>query len=283
MRTRTSTTRQSPLEGPTIAGEFSRLCTEARRRIKTVDQIADATGLSRKRVLEEGKKLVANQVVNQRKKDGQVAYEKIDFFHHHKKRIIALAGSKTRLDALPTKRNPASSRASTVLVRMIPQRARAQFITIDDINSFRRAWQKDTTQHLPPMAEKQFKRGIQQILGQQGTFKDWGGEKNDLFSTRLRIGQKRFPAAFAFKGPATKGKLTPGKLGTNGDQIQRLFESPAQVFLVQYHGAIDESVTQLMSQLAIAKSLMTGRRIWYGVIDGQDSHRLVLGYPSSFE
>jgi len=253
-----------------------------KRRIKTVDQISKATGLPRKRVLEEGKKLVANQVVSQREKDGQVAYEKIDFFHHHKKRILALAGSKARLDALPTKRSPTRSRASTVLVRLALQRAQADFVTIDDISSFRRAWAKDATTHLPAMTEKRFKKGMQTILGQSGTFKDWGGEKNDLFTTRVRIGGRRFPAAFAFKGPATTGRLTPGKLGKNGDQIQRLFESPARVFLVQYHGAIDESVKQQMSQLATAKSLMTGQRIWYGIIDGQDSHRLVLGYPSSF-
>ena len=254
-----------------------------KRQIKTVDEISEATGLVRKRVLEEGKKLVSEQVIAQRKKDGQVAYEKIDFFHHHKKRILALTGSKARLDALPTKRNALRVSASTIEVRMAPQRAQADFITIDDVDSFRRAWAKDATTSLSSVSEARFKHGVQHILGQSGTFKDWGGEKNDLFTTRVKIGLKRFPTAFAFKGPATKGKLTPAKLGKNGDQVQRLFESPAQVFLVQYHGTIDESVTQLMFQLAIAKSLMTGQRIWYGIIDGQDSRRLTLGYPSSFK
>src|SRR6266852_1195312 len=38
--------------------------------------------------------------------------------------------------------------------------------------------------------------------------------------------------------PATTGPLVPGKMGKNGDQIQRLFGSPAQVFFVQYEEEI---------------------------------------------
>lgn len=88
--------------------------------------------------------------------------------------------------------------------------------------------------------------------------------------------------ALALKGPATRGKLTPGKMGRNGDQIQRLFEAPAEAFSVQYCRQIDSSVLTQMKQLAIVKSLMTGTRIFYGLIDGNDSRRLVLAYPRAF-
>ncbi len=80
-----------------------------------------------------------------------------------------------------------------------------------------------------------------------------------------------------------KGKLTPGKLGKNGDQIQRLFESAGQVFLIQYWSVIDESVVKQMEQLAIAKSVMTGQEIFYGIIDGQDSKRLFDAYAAKFK
>src|SRR5262245_13717389 len=89
-------------------------------------------------------------------------------------------------------------------------------------------------------------------------------------------------AAFAFKGPGTKGLLVPGKLGKNGDQIQRLFAEDAYIFFVQYVGQIAPSVSQQMAAFAQAKSLSTGRKILYGVIDGADSARLVAAYPSAF-
>jgi hypothetical protein len=71
-------------------------------------------------------------------------------------------------------------------------------------------------------------------------------------------------------------------MGKNGDQIQRLFQSTAEVFFVQYWQEIDESVLDQMKQLAIAKSLMDGRRVWFGIIDGQDSNRLYRAYQKRF-
>jgi hypothetical protein len=72
-------------------------------------------------------------------------------------------------------------------------------------------------------------------------------------------------------------------MGKNGDQIQRLFETPAQVHVVQYHGNIDPSVLKQMSLFAATKFLMTGHLIYYGVIEGEDSHRLYVAYPSRFK
>ena len=71
-------------------------------------------------------------------------------------------------------------------------------------------------------------------------------------------------------------------MGRNGDQIQRLFESRADLFIVQYWGQVDESVYQLMETFAVARSVHTGKRVYYGVIDGADSDRLVLAYPKEF-
>jgi hypothetical protein len=71
-------------------------------------------------------------------------------------------------------------------------------------------------------------------------------------------------------------------MGKNGDQIQRLFEAPCEIFLVQYCRHVEPTVMAQMKQLAIAKSLFTGDRIFYGIIDGIDSRRLVDTYPKSF-
>jgi hypothetical protein len=154
-------------------------------------------------------------------------------------------------------------------------------ITVDDIESFK-AVRKIKSATASPLSEATFKAGIRKTLREPGVFKDWGGERNDLYTTRVRHMGRRRRAAFAFKGPGTKGKLTPGKMGKNGDQIQRLFQVPADIYLLQYWGQIEDSVPELMNLLAIATSIKESREVIYGTIDGVDSNRLAAAYPKAF-
>lgn len=253
-----------------------------KKRIKTVGEVADQAKLDRKQVLTEGRRLANAKVVRQVKHKGDTAYEKIDALHHHKTKILRLAGNHAGLESFPTKRNP-TSKAQRLVVQLDTKRAKSSIITIDDIESFSKARSVSLVEPLPEhVSETEFKHGIQKIVGEQGEFNDWGGEKNDLFTTRLLYKGHRRAAAFAFKGPGTKGKLTPGKMGKNGDQIQRLFEADAEVFIVQYWRDIDQSVLSQMGQLAQAKSVMAGREVWYGIIDGVDSNRIYIAYSSKF-
>ena len=71
-------------------------------------------------------------------------------------------------------------------------------------------------------------------------------------------------------------------MGHNGDQVQRLFRSTAEVFIVQYWNRIEESILEQMKSFAIAKSALEGRKILYGIIDGQDTARLIAVYPDCF-
>jgi len=255
---------------------------EHKSKIKTVAAIAEKTHLTRMRILQEGRHLVQRGIVRQARKDGDTAYEKIDFFHAHKKQILRLAANPKRLVKLPTKRKV----VTVVLPKSVTissTGARVNRITVDDIGSFQKVKKVKIAGSLPAsMTEKQFKEGVQLIIGEPGKFKDWGGEKGDLYTTRLRVGGKRRAAAFAFKGPGEKRKLVPGRMGKNGDQAQRLFQEEADVFLVQHWREIDPSVIELMRSLAVAKSVTTGKPIWYGVIDGTDSQRVCSAYPGHF-
>jgi hypothetical protein len=221
-------------------------------------------------------------LVRAAKIDSETAYEKIDFFQSNKRRILSLAASPAKLARFPTKRNPVPIRA--LHIRVFGQRAQTRHVTVDDIDSFRklRGVRNAVSEIGDDYSEQDFKLGMQRIIGEGGRFKDWGGEVADLFTTKCRLDGRRRPVALALKGPGTKGKLTPGKMGKNGDQVQRLFEAPAEAFLVQYCRQIEPSVLTQMKQLAIVKSLMTGTRIFYGVIDGNDSRRLVTAYPHAF-
>lgn len=252
-------------------------------RVKSVSSLMETTGLSRNRVLDAGKALADNRLVKPTKLNSETCYEKIDFYHRHKTKILSLVASPTKLKSFPTKRNPRMP-GSAVELRISTTRAQIKQVSLDDIQSFRRVRGKKTTEQLgDEYSETEFKQGIKNIIGEAGQFKDWGGEVSDLHTTRLMVGHRRTPVAIALKGPGTTGKLTPGKMGKNGDQIQRLFEAPAEVFLVQYNRQIDQSVLAQMERLAVAKSVLTGKAVSYGVIDGQDSRRLVLAYPDAFQ
>ena len=253
-----------------------------KQKIKTVPELASTTGLSEKRVVELGRQLASNSTVIQTKIQGRVAYEKIPFFQQNKQKILSLCKSPKKLAAYPTKRNPTPTKTS-VTVKFTPERAKAVRVVLEDIASFAAAHSAGPSGNLPEsVSEAEFKAGVQSILGESGTFQDWGGEKNDLFTTRLSVKGSVLPAAIAFKGPGTRGRLTPKLMGKHGDQIQRLFESDARVFLVQYWAQIDERVAEQMYAFAVAKSVLSGQTIYYGTIDGIDSNRLYTAYAEHY-
>lgn len=244
-----------------------------------------ATGMPRKRVLEEAAKL-ANQHLFGKAPAAvgrSVLYEVDVFYQANKRKILSLAVNKQKLSKFPTKTNPSGGSPPTVTLRLPQRRVRVKHVTIDDLDSFSDVRKIAASKaKLSGVSEKAFKEGVKAIIGEKGEFTDWGGEKNDLLSTRFRYKGKRKQVAFAFKGPGTGGTLTPGKMGKNGDQIQRLFASDADFYILQYWNQIDQSVPEQMKLCATAKSYLEEREIFYGVVDGTDSVRLVDAYPRQF-
>ena len=256
---------------------------KGKQTVKTVDEIAQMTDLSRVRVLQEGGKLNADQIVEKTKKDNQTAYKKDETYTHHKRKILSILDNPDRANKYPTKQSP---RISTTTYKIVVpgKKSRIKAVTIDDIDSFnkiRKVTNIDSLLQLDKMPESKIKNGLKKIIGETYLFKDWGGEKNDLYTNKIKYKGKRRIAAFALKGKATKGTLTPNKMGKNGDQIARLVGSPAEMFFVVYHGKIDESIISQLEAFTIAKS-MSGNTIYYGVIDGDDLNRLFQAYRICF-
>jgi len=254
-----------------------------KKRVKPVNEIATATGLSRIRVLQEGKRLADNQIVKQIRAAGITAYEKDSFYSAQKKKILRLVQNPVAFASFPTKTRPRATLPKAITIQIPRQRIEARYITIDDIDSFRRVRSiRVDPGDYTPIPEARFKRGVAKILGEGGRFKDRGGERNDLYTDRVRISGRRYPSAFAFKGPGTRGILNPARMGKNGDQIQRLFRTPASVFMVQYWGQMADSIAEQMEEFAKAKSAVEGNVVFWGVIDGDDSNRLLKAYPEAF-
>jgi len=245
-----------------------------KKKFKSIDEIMAVTNLSKVRVLQEGAKLDGLLLV--KVPNGYTKKKELAPRYRH---ILALASNKKQLERLPTKTAPKGTQVINVT---FPRKGQnAKFISIDEIDSFKNVRNVDGARS-GPVAEKKLKGAFAKIIGEKGSFKDWGGERSDLFSTKVRLGSRRVPAAIAFKGKATKGKLVPGKMGKNGDQINRLFTEPAEVFLVVYPGEIDSSVISQMRAFAIGSAL-SGARVMYGVVDATDLGRLRAAYPMAFK
>jgi hypothetical protein len=255
---------------------------------KTQADLQKATGLSRIRVLQETGTLFDNSMIGRQKIEGQFVYTKADrFFSRSKNLILRLAENKKKLAALPTKVSPHSSgghSGRTVVIKVPSSKSfSVANITVDGVDSFSKVKRVSQGQQMRPVAEKPFKEGVKKVIGEGGKFTDWGGEKADLFTTKARVKGKRLPAAFAFKGKGKKGILKPKDFGKNGDQILRLFQCDAELFMLQYWNQLDQSVYEQIRMFAIAKSAMTGDKIYFGIIDGDDTQRLRIAYPRCFK
>ena len=127
--------------------------------------------------------------------------------------------------------------------------------------------------------ENDVQLALEQILGVSFHKEDWAGEVNDLYTANVVVNGTRRATGFLLKGPGigNEKEMTIADCGKNGDQLVRLFTTPADLFIVQYIGRIAEmlikdvqgKVTELHSQ---------GKTVHFLIIDGQDTARLLYAY-----
>lgn len=159
-------------------------------------------------------------------------------------------------------------------------------LTIDDVDSFERVRSlspADVSRLLGPggyldLAEDAVQRGLERIFDVPFHKKDWGGETNDLYTANLVVNGMRLPTAFLLKGNGLKRpNMRIADCGKNGDQLLRLFDSPASLFVIQFVGQVSEAViADVQGKVALRRS--QGKPSWYLVMDGQDTARLLRAY-----
>lgn len=130
---------------------------------------------------------------------------------------------------------------------------------------------KKDLEQLRDVPESQVKGWFAEIIGEPEVPKDWGGEQFDLWSSRLTIDGQPMHAAFAFKGPAKFHPMVIADLGKNGDQIDRLAQTDADLLVVQHCHAITAPVVNMLA--AYAERPRQPRR--YLLIDGYDTLRIL--------
>src|SRR3989344_7819424 len=229
-------------------------------RSKTIEDIRASVSHFNINTYKAAARLHGEDIVDRKHEGGVMYYSKKDFYKQHRDRILRLAKNLTRLKAYPTKRRQARTAVKSYTFSSKPQ---AEQLTIDDIDSFKavHSIRSADTSGLKNMPERTVNRAICRIVNQTEK-KDWGGERNDIFTNNIVFKGKRKSAAFALKGKATKGILTLKKMGSKDDQVQRLFEGTAEIHFVAHHSDIDERVQDQMQIQALGKSVIPGKKIY---------------------
>lgn len=150
-------------------------------------------------------------------------------------------------------------------------------LPIQDIDQFGQVnFQWNPTQKqfnkLRDIPEQQVKKLFCSLLSEVSIPKDWGGEESDIYSSNLSVNGRRLGAAFLLKGPARFHEMTLADCGKNGDQIYRLFNTPADVFVLQHCHKVTPAVRKTMEAFALSQY---SRNCMYTIIDGYDTARIL--------
>ena len=124
--------------------------------------------------------------------------------------------------------------------------------------------------------EQAVKELLCSLLSEHSVPSDWGGEESDVLSANLMIDGRRHTGAFLLKGPSKFHPMKPTDLGKNGDQIYRLFNIPAQVYVVQHCHNIGAAVRKQAEAFALARTFVAPCRIVF--MDGVTTARLLRAH-----
>lgn len=131
-------------------------------------------------------------------------------------------------------------------------------------------------QRMTMVPELVIKGLICRLLGEYSVPSDWGGEECDVLSANLVVDGHRHTGAFLLKGPARFHPMKPTDLGKNGDQLYRLFNIPAQIYVVQHCHNIGAAVRKQAEAFALARSFIAPCKIVF--IDGLTTARLLRAH-----
>lgn len=120
--------------------------------------------------------------------------------------------------------------------------------------------------------EKTVKQALATLIGEPFVPKDWGGERSDLYTSTVFARGRQVSAAWLLKGgPGHPHPMTVKALGKNGDQINRVFTEPAELFVLQHCHQITTDLIGMMDTYAHdARNLRS-----YMILDGADTGRIL--------
>jgi hypothetical protein len=124
------------------------------------------------------------------------------------------------------------------------------------------------------MSEEQVKNSLAEIIGEPFVHKDWGGERSDLYTSRLSVSGVQTSSAWLLKGPGFPRPMTVAALGKPGDQVDRLYSEPAELLVLQHCHEIRTAVVNMMETYAF--DMRRPRR--YMILDGWETAAILRAH-----
>ena len=163
------------------------------------------------------------------------------------------------------------SRPSRIYPEDIDSFAKVKTVLPSDVAEFLRNGYLD-------LSEDAVQCAFEEIIGVPFHKKDWGGETNDLYTSNVLYRAGRIATAFFLKGNGLrKPTMNIADCGKNGDQLVRLFDSPADLFIVQFVGEIAENVIRDVEG-KVENMRRRGKNAFFCVMTGQDTARVMCAY-----
>lgn len=146
--------------------------------------------------------------------------------------------------------------------------------SIDQFKNIDFTWTPSSQQfqQLKSISERTVKEVFCSLLSEFEPPSDWGGEECDIFTSNLSIDGERHTAAFLLKGPARFHEMTLADCGKNGDQIYRLYNTGADICVLQHCHRVSPAVRKTMEAFALSQYSRNRR---YAIIDGYDTARIL--------
>jgi len=152
----------------------------------------------------------------------------------------------------------------------------------EDVDSFSRARKvKASKERYLNLLEIDVKKAFLSLIGEPNIHKDSSVEMSDIFTPRIKLNGENISTAIAlngrgkFKTKKKEGIFEIADSGKNGNQINRLFEEPAKLFILQCVGQFSNYVCDEMYAHAYKKSKGGKEEIYYCLIDGNDTDRII--------
>lgn len=124
------------------------------------------------------------------------------------------------------------------------------------------------------MPEDTVKTYLAEIIGHPFEERDWGGERSDLNIDNLLVHGVQTSSAWLLKGRSVQRTMQIADLGANGDQVERLTTTGAELLVVQHNQLISAPVKNLLA--AFAFDMRNPRQ--YMLIDGNITAMIFRDY-----
>lgn len=151
---------------------------------------------------------------------------------------------------------------------------------IDEFRPYRDIEARNVT--LPLMiSEREIKDQLNALLRECESASDWAGEDDDIFAL-CSVNGRELPIAMMLKGRSVPRPMRIKDAGVNSDQVLRVAEAPAAVFVVQHVHKITEPVRrQLRMNIEALRS--RGHEAYCAFIDGVQTYKLLANsfWPST--